>query len=37
MLYFICCSRNNGVIKEYTAMDDVCLGKTGIKSKRKRE
>ena len=34
MLYFICCSRNNGVIKEeYTAMDDVCLGKTGIKSK----
>ena len=39
MLYFICCSRNNGVIKEgeYTAMDDVCLGKTGIKSKRKRK
>ena len=30
MLYFICCSRNNGVIKggEYTALDDVCLGKT---------
>ena len=36
MLYFVCCSRNNGVIK-YTAMDDVCLGKTGIKSKRRRK
>ena len=38
MLYFICCSRNTELLRrEYTVMDDVCLGKTGIKSKRKRK
>ena len=37
MLYFIYCSQNNGVIKEgeYTALDDVCLGKTDISRNEK--
>ena len=35
MLSFSCCSRNNGVIKEYTALDGVCLGKTDISRNEK--
>ena len=35
MLYFICCSRNNEVIKEDTALDDVCLGKTDVSRNEK--